>query len=128
MDSETEIMIQEKVKEGLTYFNNGDFFEAHEVLEYAWRLDNSNRKSLIQGLIQFSVGCHHAKRKNWLGAETVLLRARKRLVPFQDSLNFVDVTKVLIQLDLLIEIILQIRNLPNEQIELIIDPKIYFIK
>ncbi len=128
MNAGNEIIIREKLKVGLTHFNNGEFFEAHEGLESAWKLDHSKRKVLIQGLVQFSVGCYHARRKNWVGAERVLLRARSKLVPFQDSSSFVDITLVLSQLNDLIERILRIKNLPNEYIEFIVDPKIYYIE
>jgi hypothetical protein len=128
MNADNEIIIREKLKVGLSHFNNGKFFEAHEVLESAWKLDHSKRKFLIQGLVQFSVGCYHARRKNWAGAERVLLRARSKLVPFQGSSSFVDLTLTLSQLNDLIERILRIKNLPNEHIEFIVDPKIYYIE
>lgn len=128
MNAGNEIIMCEKIKDGLTHFNNGEFFDAHEVLESAWKLDHSKRKVLIQGLVQFSVGCYHARRKNWVGAERVLLRARSKLVPFQDSSSFVDITLVLSQLNDLIDRILRIKNLPNEHIEFIVDPRIYYIE
>jgi len=128
MNAGNEIIMCEKIKDGLTHFNNEQFFDAHEVLESAWKLDHSKRKVLIQGLVQFSVGCYHARRKNWVGAERVLLRARSKLVPFQDSSSFVDITLVLSQLNDLIDRILRIKNLPNEHIEFIVDPKIYYIE
>lgn len=128
MNTENEIIIREKIKAGMTYFNKGDFFEAHEALESAWRLDHSNRKSLLQGLIQFSVGCHHAKTKNWVGAERVLARARGKLLPFKGTSSFVDIVVAISQLEDFLERIIRIKKFPNEEIELVVNPKLFYIE
>lgn len=50
-------------------FNTGLFFEAHEVLERQWlHLEDGPLRRFVQGLIQISVGFHHAMRGSYQGA------------------------------------------------------------
>lgn len=128
MDSGKENMIHEKIKEGLTNFNNSEFFEAHESLEVAWKRDHTKRRLLIQGLVQFSVGCYHARKMNWVGALKVLLRARNKLIPFAGSKSFVDVALVQSEVEILIERIQRVQDLPSTQIEFLVNPKILYIE
>jgi uncharacterized protein len=44
------------LKEGLTLFNQGEFFEAHEIWEEAWRESQMDERHLLQGLIQVAAG------------------------------------------------------------------------
>jgi predicted metal-dependent hydrolase len=39
---------------GVTLFNRGVFFDAHEVLEDVWQAAPEREKKSLQGLIQFS--------------------------------------------------------------------------
>ena len=50
-------------------FNAGLFFEAHEHLEHHWLdLPPTPTKRFVQGIIQISVGFHHAMRGSYQGA------------------------------------------------------------
>src|ERR1051326_4740716 len=66
-------------RRGLELFNQGDFFDAHEVLEDVWRAAPSEEKKFLQGLIQVAVGLHHHSRGNRLGAGSLLARAQRNL-------------------------------------------------
>ena len=56
------------VAEAALCFNAGLFFEAHEHLEHHWvRLTGGSDRRILQGLIQISVGCHHAARGSYDG-------------------------------------------------------------
>ena len=59
--------------------DRGLAFNAHEVLEAAWKASPANEKPLWQGLAQFAVGITHVQRGNLTGAGTVLRRAADRL-------------------------------------------------
>ena len=128
MEGNNESPVNKKIKEGLAFFNKGDFYDAHEVLEYAWRIDKSPTRELLQGLIQFSVGCYHAKRKNWIGAVRTLDRAETKIAPYQNSATYVNVHFVLSQLENLKARIIQIKNLHLEGVEVNEFPKIYFLE
>ena len=60
--------------------DRGLAFNAHEVLEAAWKASPAQEKQLWQGLAQFAVGITHVQRGNLTGAATVLRRAANGLV------------------------------------------------
>ncbi len=61
-------------------WENGEFFEAHEVLEDAWRREtDASRKLFFQGLIHCAVAIVHAERKNPLGARLQYAKAKDKL-------------------------------------------------
>jgi predicted metal-dependent hydrolase len=68
------------VAEAATCFNAGLFFEAHEHLEGYWRdLAPTPTKRFVQGLIQISVGFHHAMRGSYQGAVNQLGKGLSKL-------------------------------------------------
>lgn len=59
--------------------NRGLAFNAHEVLESAWKNGPSEERMLWQGLAQLAVGITHIQRGNPKGALTLLRRASGRI-------------------------------------------------
>ncbi|MGV0715916.1 DUF309 domain-containing protein [Mycolicibacterium sp. XJ662] len=59
--------------------NDGLAFNAHEVLEAAWKNAPDDERNMWQGLAQLAVGITHIQRGNTVGAATVLTRAAERL-------------------------------------------------
>lgn len=57
----------------------GLVFQAHEVLEDAWKAAGSGERDLWRGLAQLAVGLTHAARGNPRGAITVLSRGAAAL-------------------------------------------------
>ncbi|WP_405133916.1 DUF309 domain-containing protein [Nocardia sp. NBC_01388] len=57
-------------------------FNAHEVLEAAWKQGPFAERMLWQGLAQYAVGLTHIQRGNSKGARTLLERAIHRLTAF----------------------------------------------
>jgi predicted metal-dependent hydrolase len=74
----------EDYRRGLELFNQGEFFEAHEVLEDVWRAAAAPERKFLQGLIQVAVGLHHYSRGNVAGARSVLARAHRNLSPYPE--------------------------------------------
>ena len=70
---------------GLELFNEGEFFEAHEFLELAWREERGPVRELYRGILQISVAYYHILRGNHRGATKMFLRARNWLAPFPDA-------------------------------------------
>lgn len=60
--------------------NRGLAFNAHEVLEAAWKNGPDDERALWQGLAQLMVGVTHVQRGNVNGAIALLQRAVDRLV------------------------------------------------
>jgi uncharacterized protein len=68
------------VAEAAICFNAGLFFEAHEHLEDRWRrLPPTSTKRFVQGIIQISVGFHHAMRGSYQGAVNQLTKGLAKL-------------------------------------------------
>lgn len=59
--------------------DDGLAFNAHEVLEAAWKNGPVAERMLWQGLAQYAVGITHIQRGNTKGAGTLLRRASERL-------------------------------------------------
>lgn len=64
---------------GLQYFNTGDYFEAHEYLETAWRNESRQIRELYRGVLQVAVGYYHLTRGNYIGAKKMFHRSRRFL-------------------------------------------------
>lgn len=59
--------------------DRGLAFNAHEVLEAAWKNGPANEQAMWQGLTQLAVGITHVQRGNLKGATTLLRRASAHL-------------------------------------------------
>jgi hypothetical protein len=64
---------------GVLFFNERDFFEAHEVWEDVWAECAGTERSFFQGLIQAAVGLLHFSRGNLRGAVKLYHSARRYL-------------------------------------------------
>ncbi len=71
------------LQHGIRLFNEGRFFESHEVLEEAWTPEHGPHRLFLQALIHFAVGCYHCERGNREGA---MLQLRKGLVKIEGYL------------------------------------------
>ena len=77
--------------EGVRLFNEGRYFEAHEVLEEAWLAEATEVRELYKGLLQVGVGLLHARRGNRRGALRLLDRGMSGLAPFSPRTLGLDV-------------------------------------
>jgi predicted metal-dependent hydrolase len=75
---------------GLSLFNSGRFYDAHEVLEDVWRATAGPEKLFLQGLVQAADGLHHHSTGNLEGARSLLARAYRNLSPYPDSFGGID--------------------------------------
>jgi len=56
---------EEAIEKGRFYFNNERFWEAHEVLEGAWKKSKGKEKELVQGIILVAAALvHYQKNEN----------------------------------------------------------------
>ena len=87
----------------LDAYEQGDFFEAHELLEPAWMgTDNIPERELYQGLIKLAAGYVHAVRGNPAGLAKNLRGARDRLAAARDAgaaTGDVDLVRLLAAID-----------------------------
>jgi predicted metal-dependent hydrolase len=83
---------------GIRLFNSGAYFEAHEVLEDAWRAAPAPEKRFLQGLIQVAVGLHHHSKGNVVGARSLLGRAARNLSSYPDDFGGIQLPDLLASL------------------------------
>jgi uncharacterized protein len=76
---------------GLELFNQGEYFEAHEALESAWRDEHGPVRGLYQAILQVAVTYLHIRDGNYEGAVKVASRARPKLEAWPDTCRGVDV-------------------------------------
>jgi hypothetical protein len=87
--------VDEWLRDGLELIRRGEFFEAHESLEDAWRAAEPAEKDFFQGLVHVAVAWHHAGRGNRPGCERQLAKAVRRLEPFTPMHRGVDLGRLL---------------------------------
>lgn len=84
--------------------DRGLAFNAHEVLEAAWKNGPDNERTLWQALAQLAVGVTHVQRGNYKGAMTVLRRASAGLAQTDKPAPYaIDVAGLVDYADMLIE-------------------------
>jgi hypothetical protein len=77
---------------GILFFNERDFFEAHEVWEDLWSESHGNERRFYQGLIQAAVGLFHFSGGNLGGAVKLYRSSRDYMEPCGSPFLGLDVT------------------------------------
>ncbi|QDU98134.1 DUF309 domain-containing protein [Lignipirellula cremea] len=80
--------------EGVAFFNECDFFEAHEAWEDVWTEYQGPSRKFYQGLIQVAVCLHHFGNGNIRGARKLYRSSRAYLEPFRPFHLGVDLEKL----------------------------------
>lgn len=77
---------------GIKFFNEGNYFEAHEIWEEQWRsIEKSSEKYFIQGLIMVAVALYHYKRKNYTGTSRLIEKGIHLLKEFKELKMKIDI-------------------------------------
>jgi predicted metal-dependent hydrolase len=84
--------LSKKARRGIELHNQGEFYEAHELLEHAWMEAPEAEGSLYRALLQFTVAYLHIERGNPRGARKMMLRIHQWLDPLPDACRGVDVS------------------------------------
>ena len=94
-----------ELERGLELMRRGEFFEAHEELEVAWRAAAAEERDFYQGLVHVAVAWYQAGRGRPVACASQLDKARRRLAPFAPAHRGVDVAAVLAQVEAATEIV-----------------------
>ena len=78
--------------EGLRCFHSGAFFEAHEHWELVWLAAPEPEKTFLQALIQVTAAFHHFNRSNYVGTDSLLRSALRRLEKYPEVYGGIEVT------------------------------------
>lgn len=79
---------------GLELFNRGEYFEAHEILEDAWKQDRSAGRELYRSILQVAVAYYQIERGNFVGAVKMFLRVRRWIDPLPNLCRGVQVEQL----------------------------------
>lgn len=66
---------------GILFFNDRDYFEAHEAWEDLWATMHGDERRFVQGLIQAAVGLFHFSGGNLGGAVKLYRTSREYMQP-----------------------------------------------
>ena|SRR5579862_1661582 len=77
-------------RHGIQLFNDGEYFECHEVLEDLWRPMQGPRRLFLQGVIHFAVALYHYQQNNPPGARRQLRKSLKKLAGYLPEFEGVD--------------------------------------
>src|SRR5919204_2415678 len=83
---------EEVLRRGGALFDDGMYWEAHEVWEEVWRMRAGRPdRDFLKGIIQGAAGMWHATQGNPKGAVGVLTRAVAYLEPYRPAKDGIDV-------------------------------------
>lgn len=85
--------------QGIEFFNDCEYFEAHEVWEEVWQEYSGDDRTFLQGLIQVAVCLHHFANGNTRGARKLYRSSSQYLQPYRPSRYRLDVDDLLRQLE-----------------------------
>jgi predicted metal-dependent hydrolase len=87
--------VEREYQQGLALGSRGDWFEAHEAFETAWRACAAEERDFFQGLVHVVVSCYQRGRGKPVAAESQRVKALRRLGSFVPSYRGLDVGSLL---------------------------------
>ena len=84
---------------GLELARDGQFFEAHEAFETAWRACAGHERDFFQGLVHVVVSAYQRGRGRPIATERQRVKALNRLAAYEPSHRGLDVTALRAALD-----------------------------
>ena len=83
-----------RARDGIALFNHGEYFEAHEALEAAWRDEKDEVRNLYRGILQIAVTYLHITRGNYPGAVKVYERSKRWMKDWPDICRGIQVGRL----------------------------------
>lgn len=93
-------------------FNEGEYYECHDLLEEIWLGDRENR--FLQGLLQLSVGIYHYEYGNIKGARLMLTSALQYIQKYRPTYWGIDLEEVDSYLRQLLQRLPEVDRIPLE--------------
>jgi predicted metal-dependent hydrolase len=91
--------VDAQYQRGLALARSGEWFEAHEAFELAWRGAAPEERDFFQGLVHVVVCAYQAGRGRPVATESQRAKALRRLGPYAPSHRGLDVAAILAALD-----------------------------
>ena len=92
--------------DGLALFNEGQWFDAHEVWEDIWHMASGDKKRFYQGLIQYAVTLEHIRRGNPRGVRCVYKTALTKFEGLSDVYMGFHIPRQLAELERVVQPVL----------------------
>ncbi|GAB4422326.1 MAG: hypothetical protein Kow002_11620 [Anaerolineales bacterium] len=112
-DSACFRQIHPLARKGIALFNLGEFYEAHELLEDAWREEPGEIRELYRGILQIAVMYFHITQGNYQGAVKMHGRCQKWLTRWPHICQGVNVRTLLVDAQMVLN---EIKRLGPEHI------------
>ncbi len=93
------VPVERVLEEAACLFNEGLFFEVHEILETVWLTQEKGVRLLLQGLIQIAVGFHHLENNNLRGAVSLLKEGVEKVNAYDPDRSRLRLNQFLAQID-----------------------------
>lgn len=97
-DATHERVYPREYLEGISHFNAGRYYDAHEIWEEIWLQSADDAKLFYHMLIQSAVALYHYQRNNLLGARALYERVCEKLQKLPPVLMSLDVSELAHQL------------------------------
>lgn len=81
--------------QGITEFNQGQFYSCHDTLEAIWMEASEPEKTFYQGILQIAVALYHLGNRNRRGAIILLGEGMNRLRHYQPDYGGINVDRLL---------------------------------
>lgn len=87
--------IPQEFLQGVTEFNQQEFYACHDTLEALWMQASEPQKKFYQGVLQIAVGLYHLSQKNWKGAVILMGEGLGRLDYYQPDYSGINVEQLI---------------------------------
>ncbi|MEM8944221.1 MAG: DUF309 domain-containing protein [Planctomycetota bacterium] len=113
---------------GIEFFNECDFFEAHETWEELWMEYRGDARKFYQGMIQVAVALHHFGNGNTRGARKVYSTSRGYLQEYTGVYHGLDIDAFLTQYEKCFEEVLECQDeIPRVEIDPELIPEVHLV-
>jgi predicted metal-dependent hydrolase len=92
--NECEGAVHPAAAKGIRLFNRGEYFEAHEALEEAWRAEMGPVRDLYRGILQIAVTYLHITRNNYDGAIKVFGRSQRWMRGWPETCRGIEIGRL----------------------------------
>jgi len=124
-DSSQDILF--RFGDGIKKFNEGNFFECHDILEDLWFEIRGSSRNFYQGLIQVAAGFYHITvRENQRGALSQLKKGTGKLNEYRPEYQGIELEHFLEKISECIALIEKLNQDGHEKFPCKIIPKIVF--
>ena len=85
----------QSLESGIALFNQQKFFEAYELWQQAWEVEEGDAGDLLQGLLQLAFACHKLSLDEPQGVLKLLEHAEAKLMTYAPEAYDLDIAALL---------------------------------